>query len=585
MTISGHRSDGPNEHNGESYFFSKYPNIWGWATWKSRWTHFDLEMQKWNFLRNTFWLRDIVKSDKAVAYWQRMFDKMHDGLDSWAYALVFSCWLNEGISIRPKVNMITNIGFGNDATHTKDEVNALAFKAAEELSFPLVHPINTVVDSEADERIEWVSYSGMDTRILRGLRANLKQKRDERKLKILHVATYDEFGGAARATQRIYQALKTQSLFGSMLTMHKTSKDDSIRTPRHFDEKANLKLMHQLLTSYRIQKSIGNNILQSYGEASADAVDELNSDDANLIHLYWICNFLSIEDISKIKKPIVWTFHDMWAFAGSEHVSYEEDAYFYKDTNTANASELSMQTWMKKRELWKDQKFNIVVPCEWLANCVRRSVLFNKSPLHVIPYPINIDFWRPQSKLEARAFFNFNPNKKLILFIAKNPVNDRNKGWDLLQESLLDLHDVDFELVLVGHDGKIERDFPFVIHSLGEINDDQKLVQLYSAVDLLVMPSRVEGLPQVCVEAQACGLPIVGYAIGGIPDIVSHKTTGWISKPFNTHDFALGIQMILEEENQRKIMIENARKNVVKNYSPEVVAKQYHALYRAILSK
>jgi glycosyltransferase involved in cell wall biosynthesis len=588
MTIGGHRSDGPNEFDGDSYFFSKYPSIWGWATWKNKWLCYDLAMQKWDSLRGTSWLRDILKKEEAVAYWRRMFDKMQNGFDTWDYALVYSSWLHNFISIRPKVNMIANIGFNDSATHTKSEESVSAFQIAADLHFPLVHPLNIAVNESDDERIEWVSFSGMDKRILNNLREKVRQKKEERELNILHVATYDEFGGAARATQRIYKALNTQALCNEMLVMHKTSSDNSIRKPLHFDEKANLKLMHQLLASYRIQKSQGNNVLQSYGEASAGIVEEVNGGKAAVVHLYWICNFLSIEDIARIEKPIVWTFHDMWAFAGSEHVSYDVDAYFYKDSSAVNSNELSMQTWSKKRDLWKHKDFNIVVPCKWLANCVARSVLFQNSSIHIIPYPIDVHFWTPQSQQVARNMFNFSGDKKLLLFIAKNPLNDRNKGWDLLQESLLALHahsSIDFELVLVGHEGAIDTQHPFVIHNMGEINDDKRLVQLYSAVDLLVVPSRVEGLPQVCVEAQACGLPIVGFNIGGIPDIINHNITGWVSQAYDTRDFSAGAQWILEDDKLRIAMSQNARKHVLDNYSHQVVAKQYYDVYKEILSK
>jgi glycosyltransferase involved in cell wall biosynthesis len=95
----------------------------------------------------------------------------------------------------------------------------------------------------------------------------------------------------------------------------------------------------------------------------------------------------------------------------------------------------------------------------------------------------------------------------------------------------------------------------------------------------------VEGLPQVCVEAQSCALPIVGFNIGGIPDIIDHKNTGWVSEAYDTRDFSAGIQMILEDDARRECMSKNARKNVVENFSPEVVAKQYYDLYQTVLSE
>jgi hypothetical protein len=177
MTISGHRSDGPNESNGDSYFFSRYPSVWGWATWKGRWARFDLDMSRWGELRDSNWLDAILPTPRATAYWSRMFDHMKNGMDTWDYALAYSCWLNKGLSIRPKVNMIENIGFGKDATHTRDADSAEIHAKPMDVEFPLVHPTSLCVDEKADARIEWVSFSGMDERILQTIRCRIDRSR------------------------------------------------------------------------------------------------------------------------------------------------------------------------------------------------------------------------------------------------------------------------------------------------------------------------------------------------------------------------------------------------------------------------
>ena len=88
--------------------------------------------------------------------------------------------------------------------------------------------------------------------------------------------------------------------------------------------------------------------MQSYGEASAGAVNEINSDESLIIHLHWICNFLSIEDIANIKKPIVWTLHDMWPFCGSEHYSFDAEDYFYNSPTSQDTKDPNREIWLKK---------------------------------------------------------------------------------------------------------------------------------------------------------------------------------------------------------------------------------------------
>ena len=407
-------------------------------------------------------------------------------------------------------------------------------------------------------------------------------------LEVLHLATYESFGGAARASQRIYQALKTWPILCHMFTLLKTSEDESIFVVQPKEPHEQLKYIHALLTSNQKQKLGKNVILESYGEISAGILDKINEHQAPLVHLHWINNLLSIEDIGKINKLIVWTLHDMWPFSGIEHISYDSDAFFYENSPKVTLdNNLSLDTFRLKQEYWYQQKFTLVAPSHWLADCARRSILFNNCDISVIPHPIDYDFWSPKNPTNSRVKLNFDINKKQILFLGQNAINDSNKGWDLLQEVLLTFFqssDIEFELVVVGHSGEIVSNYPYKIHSVGEISDDEILIDLYSAVDLLVVPSRFEAFSQVTLEAQSCGLPVVGFNIGGIPDILIHKKTGWISATFDLIDFSKGINWILKEEGRSEKLGLNGRKNVIKKFSSERVSKQYYDLYQKVLT-
>jgi hypothetical protein len=177
MTISGHRSEGPNEFDSDSYFFSIYPAIWGWATWKNRWEKYDLSMSQWPELRRSNWLNRILKTHESQSYWTRIFNKMQEGLDTWDYAWVFASWVHQGLTIRPKINMITNVGFNEEATHTNQKNHEFKFPPACELVFPLKHPTQINIDEKADHRIEWVSFSGMDIRRIAIIRENLMRQK------------------------------------------------------------------------------------------------------------------------------------------------------------------------------------------------------------------------------------------------------------------------------------------------------------------------------------------------------------------------------------------------------------------------
>lgn len=134
-----------------SYFFSQQSNTWGWATWRRAWRHYDVQMGQWAALRNTWWLRQVLGDWDAVAYWREIFDRTARGdIDTWDYQWLFTGWLRGGLAIIPSVNLISNIGFGADATHTKSVDELRAIPATHGMEFPLRHPPEVAGQKDGD---------------------------------------------------------------------------------------------------------------------------------------------------------------------------------------------------------------------------------------------------------------------------------------------------------------------------------------------------------------------------------------------------------------------------------------------------
>jgi hypothetical protein len=133
-----------------SYRFTRYNLIWGWASWRRAWREYDLAMTAWPARRRSGWLRGITGSRSSARYWRDVFDRTHGGeIDTWDYQWMFASWNRDGIAIAPNVNLVTNIGFGADATHTVEE-NRLANRPLEVMEFPLRHPERREPDRAAD---------------------------------------------------------------------------------------------------------------------------------------------------------------------------------------------------------------------------------------------------------------------------------------------------------------------------------------------------------------------------------------------------------------------------------------------------
>lgn len=166
MSICGHRCDGPDEHDGPSYVVSRYPSSWGWATWRRAWRLYDPALARWPHLRSTDWLEALLGDPAAVGYWRLTFDQAVAGVDTWDHAWLFAHWLHRAAALRPRVNLVRNIGFGAAATHTRAASHPLAARPAAAVSFPLRHPSGDGRDESFDRRLEWVLFSGMHRRAL-----------------------------------------------------------------------------------------------------------------------------------------------------------------------------------------------------------------------------------------------------------------------------------------------------------------------------------------------------------------------------------------------------------------------------------
>lgn len=150
--ISGDNFQFGRKHNEDSYYFSKYFHIWGWATWRSRWIgSYDVNIKQWPVVRDESWLSDILDDKSELAAWKINFDKVYSGkIDTWDYQWVFANWLQDRLCILPSVNLISNIGFNSQATHTKVNIN-IANIACSAVSFPLQHPEKVIRNTLADK--------------------------------------------------------------------------------------------------------------------------------------------------------------------------------------------------------------------------------------------------------------------------------------------------------------------------------------------------------------------------------------------------------------------------------------------------
>ena len=230
----------------------------------------------------------------------------------------------------------------------------------------------------------------------------------------------------------------------------------------------------------------------------------------------------------------------------------------------------------------------VFVTCsQWLKGQAEKSALLDKHTVINIPNPININLFKPRNKQEARTRCNFPADKRIILFGAAKPT-DKRKGVDYFIEScnlLVQKHPELKDRIGIAIYGKQSEQIvpllPFETYDLKYISSEKELVNVYNAIDLYATPSLEENLPNTIMEAMACGVPCVGFNVGGIPEMIDHLHNGYVAEYKSAEDFANGIYWTLTE-GEYDMLSEEASRKVTACYSEGTIAKKYIEVYNKI---
>ena len=412
-------------------------------------------------------------------------------------------------------------------------------------------------------------------------------------MKILIVNTSDIQGGAARAAYRLHKALLSSGVDSQMLVQSKSSDDYTVQTMASTKIQKGLNKLRPTLDSIpvRFYKNKTKTPFAASWLPFSGVVDKINEINPDVVHLHWICGgMIRVEDIARIKAPIVWSLHDMWAFTGGCHYDeecggYEKECGNCKVLGSDKQNDLSKKIFHRKHKSFNAKKdMTIVGLSRWLNDASKNSILL-KDKKHInLPNPVDTTTFKPFDKEKSRELWSLPKDKNLVLFGAMGATSDPRKGFKELSEAMTKMQQTDdVEFVVFGSSKPQNApDFGFKTHYLGSLADDVSLVTLYSAVDVMIVPSLQENLSNAIMESLACGTPVVGFDIGGNSDMIEHKQNGYLVKPFDTTDLKDGIEWILNATNYDELCV-NAREKVVRESDSEVVAKKYINLYKEIL--
>jgi glycosyltransferase involved in cell wall biosynthesis len=405
----------------------------------------------------------------------------------------------------------------------------------------------------------------------------------------LLVSYSDTAGGAARAAYRIHTALRASGVQSELAVRRKFSSDEAVHEFPEGAAQALRRLRPRLQSSVQRLQRTPNPVLHSSNLAPSRWGRRLSAD---VVNLHWIgAGAMSIEDVAHIDAPVVMTLHDMWAFCGSEHYASDHPearwVVGYSPDNRPRGHhgvDLDRLTWQRKRRHWRPM--TLIAPSRWLADCAHRSALMAGWPVHVVPSPLDVEVFRHRDTAEARTQFGLPRDAKVVLFGAIGGSADPRKGFDLLLGALRQLDETEGVLgVVFGQGEPADPPRPGIpLRWMGSLDDDEALATLYSAADVMVVPSRQEALGQTASEAQACGTPVVAFDATGLSDVVEHGRTGYLANPFESDALARAIAWVLDDDHRRARLGGAARARAERLWEPKIVVKQYLAIYERTMA-
>jgi glycosyltransferase involved in cell wall biosynthesis len=403
-------------------------------------------------------------------------------------------------------------------------------------------------------------------------------------MKILHV-TYDEEGGASIGIKRLNKALIKNKIDSEIFYFKKY-----LYTHPFKIEKLTLLikwkfaiLQKKILFKFFCKRSNKETVSLNFTNV-LNISKIIKEKRADLVHLHWVGNeMLSVKNISEIKKPVIWTLHDMWPFSGIEHFRYDnriEQNYSQASRNKNEGGiDFDKINWKQKKKYFSNKNFNIIAPSEWILLKARLSKIFKSSLFIKLPYILNLKKWKKSFKIKKIL------KKKVLLFSATSSVNYR-KGFRYLLEAINKYLDHEkYVLIVVGEKPKKFDDLKIEKKYLGIIKSEKRMINIYKTADIFVLPSLAESFGQVFVEAGSLGLPCVAFGNTAASEIISHKKNGYLAIYRSSKDLAMGIDWSYREINSNNKLKQSVRNLVVKKFSDQNKIHDYIHLYKKIYAR
>ena len=422
-------------------------------------------------------------------------------------------------------------------------------------------------------------------------------------MKVLQINFRDTGGGSTNCAVALTDALNEAGIYTTLGVFEKKSANPHVKI---IPAKKNIriplltslfqKVFNKLALPFRhfTKFSTTNLIVHETNFRSRIDVNWINNSDYDIVHLHSLNgDLISIKDISKISKPIVWTLHDSWPCCGAEHhpnliendLRWQEGYTRKNKPLTTKGTDICRKVYLQKRKYLTKKNITFIAPSTWEQWICKTSNLFCTNKCEFIPNFINNSIFCKKNAEHIKNLFNIPTNKKILGFGANYGVDSPNspKGSYYLIEALKKLPNKDdFYLVIFGPSSELfTKHISISFFETGPIYNKEILSCIYNLCDCFINPSLAESFGLTTLEAISCGIPCVAFNSTGTTDIIEHKKNGYLAEPYNIEDIVTGILFCTDN---KALLSEYCIKKANEAFNKDKIVEQHIKLYKSLIS-
>lgn len=421
-------------------------------------------------------------------------------------------------------------------------------------------------------------------------------------MKPLLVNTYQN-GGAGNACSRLHAALLGENIDAQLLVKkgagHRvavmpqndhTGMYEKLRYKIDFflkelklkPRKKKLQIEYEVFADNRVKEGLEHFSLPN---SNIDITRASCYQSADIINLHWVSGFVDHGSFfQENRKPLVWTLHDMNPFLYGNHYlepyfGISTDGYPIKRVVTAQEQKFASLIKKEKQRMFRSGGSDIffVCLCKWMQRELAKSDLFSKNPTTIIENSVDTSIFQNRNKEFARELLGLPADKLLFLFVSESLSNNR-KGLPFLVKAMERFHADDALFCSVGCGSIMD---PSIL-SLGSITDERMMSVVYSAADAFIIPSIEDNTPNTILESLCCGTPVIGFPVGGIPELVD-SDSGILAQEVSVEALACALTAFMENPRQFDSLRIQEKAHI--RFAMKRQALQYVELYQRLLTR